>query len=496
MDFRPAPPKPNGPSGFASYLPIVDRGLPVASADGRAFVHVPAANPGGYLTFPVRSRAFQDWFYNQAFAEYQTIPTSQAWNAVCRHIEAQAFREQRFRHLHIGRRIARGAGDIPKILIDLANPDGQFVEISPEGWRVATAVGVLFQTSCSTCPLPAPEPAAAGNHSQPEAPLETLRSALNLGPPNSPGWLRCLAWLLAAMRPHGPFPILVLRGPNSSGKSYAARALRGLVDPCHTGLNPNPSSVRDLLALARENWILAFDHVSALSTQLTDALCRLTSGVGIACREEGRREIIQQWVKRPILLTVTEDWMPPADLASRALIVDLPDLAPGDRLREEDILAIIQESTPKILGALYTALSAALRGAANRPAQPFTSRHADALCWALGAVSVLGCTEEEMHHAIDAPPPPHPIVNAVRTLLDHRPQWTGPATDLLRLLPFCQTPKGISQQLRKRALDLADAAIDIQFRRLPGGARIIALDASQNSAASPQPQHDKDPTPT
>jgi hypothetical protein len=38
------------------------------------------------------------------------------------------------------------------------------------------------------------------------SPLDILRSTLNLAA-GSPDWLRCLAWLLAALRPNAPYPI-------------------------------------------------------------------------------------------------------------------------------------------------------------------------------------------------------------------------------------------------------------------------------------------------
>jgi AAA+ superfamily predicted ATPase len=45
--------------------------------------------------------------------------------------------------------------------------------------------------------------------------------------------IRCFSiepWLLAAFRPYGPFPILILQGPPGTGKTMAARFLRTLVD--------------------------------------------------------------------------------------------------------------------------------------------------------------------------------------------------------------------------------------------------------------------------
>ncbi|SPE36894.1 exported hypothetical protein [Candidatus Sulfopaludibacter sp. SbA6] len=87
-----------------------------------------------------------------------------------------------------------------------------------------------------------------------------------------------------------------------------------------------------------------------------------------------------------------------------------------------------------------------------------TGRCASALAWAMAARPALGCTDEEIQLAFHPPLPPHPMVEAVRNLLDQRKHRTGSATELLDLLqPFasCQTPKGVSQQLKNCTRALA-----------------------------------------
>jgi hypothetical protein len=301
-------------------------------------------------------------------------------------------------------------------------------------------------------------------------------------------WLRSLAWLLAAFRPNGPFPILILQGPTGSGKTFAARILRSLVDPSAAPLTPIPSSVRDLLTVARHNWVLAFDHISALSPQLTDALCRISSGLGITVREAPGPglEPFQENLRRPVLLTVTDRFVCPPDLAERALFVTLPPLPHTQRLRDDLLLDNFENAWPAIFGALSNALSTAL---ARLPETIPAGRCANALAWAKAASPALDCTEDEMERAFDTPPPPHPIVEAVRALLDHRRHWTGTATELHALLEplvTAQTAKGVAQQLKANALLLADQGIELKFRRLPGGNRMISLEEEPCDASFPQ----------
>jgi hypothetical protein len=493
------------PDPFAPLIAIARCGTPFTAADGQAFVRLSAPS-GGFFILPVRSRAYREWFFREFFAQYDTLPASRAFHAILNHLEAEANHHEQHQRLAVWRRVGcRSDGPLPgqadavvsgprrQILLNLANPECEFVEISSTGWRTTAGAGALLQTSRSTLSLPAPAaPSAPGA-------LETLRSCLNLA--SRADWLRCLAWLLAALRPEGPFPILILQGPPGSGKTFAARALRSIIDPSTSPLTPIPSSVRDLLSLARHNWILAFDHLSALSPRLSDALCRLSTGLGATLRETSGpgAEPLQQYFKRPVLLTVTERWSCPADLACRALTVTLPPLTPRT---EDSLITAFQQAWPDILAALCSAVGAALTRINH--IDPPSGRCPDALAWAMAASPALGCTEEEMRLAF-ALADPHPMAAAIRNLLDQRRHFAGSATQLLELLqPFvgCQTPKGLSQQLRSCMLTLADSGIELKFSRLHEGARIIEIsddpgDAScENVPPDASPNFDPPPQPT
>ena len=234
-------------------IAIARQGDPFTAADGQAFFRLPIPNSGGFHILPVRSPAFRDWFFHEFYARHDSLPTAREFHAVLNHLEAEANHTDHCR-LVVFRRVGyRGSGPIPsQILLDLANPQGQFVEISPSGWQTTAGANALFQTSRSTASLPAPAASAPSPGPwplTPGPPLDALRSCLNL--PSRAAWLRCLAWLLSALRPHGPFPFLILQGPPSSGKSFAARMLRSMIDPSTSPFTPIPSSVRDLLTLAR-----------------------------------------------------------------------------------------------------------------------------------------------------------------------------------------------------------------------------------------------------
>ena len=501
---------PRAASSVAPLIPIAQHGVPFTSGSGQAFVRLRVSTEG-FVILAVRSQAYRDWFFAQYYAAHDALPSSHAFRTILHHLEAQANNDSDNRRLSVFRRVgSRGQGFIPdQILLDLANSEGQFVEISPDGWRVTAGTNALLQTSLSARELPAPLHGPEDAPPDPAATLETLRACLNLS--SRADWLRCLAWLLAALRPTGPFPILILQGPPGSGKTSAARLLRFLIDPSTAPFTPFPHNTRHLLSLARHNWVLAFDHIGKLSPQLGDALCRLSTGVGVLVPEtplpDPTRDPLLKHLSRPMIFTVTDKWSPAPDFAGRALAVTLPEIPNTNRRADTDLLTTYSDAYPHLLGALCSAVATALqRVSAVRFSE--ATRQAGAQAWAMAAAPALGCTEAEMQQAFTGPTA-HPLVQSIEALLIPQGLWTGTAADLLpHLAPSTeyQTPKGLSQHLKTAAPRLASAGIQLAFSRSRRGDRIIELrrnpfdassgidpqDASKTTVADPQPTESKD----
>src|SRR5205814_87244 len=166
---------------------------------------------------------------------------------------------------NVALRVARVSGQVQTTYIDLANEQGEAVEITTQGWQLTRFTpGIRFKSTRGQLPLP--RPAASPS---PELPphLTPYRD-----------------WLLAAFRPAGPYPILILHGPSRSGKTTIARMLRSLIDPVTTPLSILPSRDHAIEKLAIRHRVLAFDHVTDMSHSATDALCRIASGTGIEDR--------------------------------------------------------------------------------------------------------------------------------------------------------------------------------------------------------------------
>jgi len=197
------------------------------------------------------------------------------------------------------------------------------------------------------------------------------------------------AWLMAALRPAGPYPILVLKGPSGAGKSTAARMLRALIDPAASLFCALPATEGDLRALAWDNRVLAFDHMTAFPARIAAGLRRLCSGD----------------LERPILLTVSGDAFPGhcADLWNHAMVAELPAIDPKHRLSQSRLWREFEEARPGLLAALCDGVSEAMRNA-DQISLESPSAFADAAAWAVAAAPALGFTEAAMRAAVS----PHP----------------------------------------------------------------------------------------
>jgi hypothetical protein len=159
----------------------------------------------------------------------------------------------------------------------LCNTEWQAVRITAEGWSVVESkdLPIKFRRTRGMLALPLPQYGST---------LGEIRSFINV---RADDWVLVAAWLVAAMRPGRPFPVLTLNGEQGSAKSTTARILRALVDPNKAALRSVRRDERELMIAATNGWLVALDNLSNIRSWLSDALCRLSTGGGFATRAAG-----------------------------------------------------------------------------------------------------------------------------------------------------------------------------------------------------------------
>src|SRR5947199_265451 len=112
--------------------------------------------------------------------------------------------------------------------------------------------------------------------------IEALNAYLNLA--SQDDFILVVAWLLAALRSGGPYPLLAISGEQGSAKTVLSKLLKALIDPNAAPVRSLSREERELMIAANNGYMLAFDNLSGLPIWLSDALCRLASGGSFAVR--------------------------------------------------------------------------------------------------------------------------------------------------------------------------------------------------------------------
>ncbi len=135
---------------------------------------------------------------------------------------------------------------------------------------------------------------------------------------------------------------------------------------------------------------MAFDNLSGIKDNLSDALCVLSTGGGFGARElytDDDEKLFD--AKRPILLNGIEDLATRPDLLDRAITLTLPVIADEQRRDENELWKQFEEVRPRVLGALLDVVSVALKNLPNARMES-KPRMADFALWITAAEPALG----------------------------------------------------------------------------------------------------------
>jgi hypothetical protein len=234
---------------------------------GTAFADIPVKDHRE--TWPIRSKRLRTWLRRRHYESTGEAASPAAIRSALELLEARAQFDGPERAVHI-----RTAAQAGRIYLDLADEHWRAVEIGTDGWRVVGLPPVRFRRPAGMLPLPPPEPGGS---------IEALNSFLNL--PSRDVFVLIVAWLLAALRSSGPYPLLAISGEQGSAKTVLSKLLKALIDPNAAPVRALSREQRELMIAANNGYLLAFDNLSGLPHWLSDALCRLATGGSFAVRQ-------------------------------------------------------------------------------------------------------------------------------------------------------------------------------------------------------------------
>jgi hypothetical protein len=392
------------------------------TATGTAFADI--AVGGHRETWPIRSKRFRGWLRRCHYQATGEAASAAEIRSVLDLLEARAQFDGPERIVHI--RTAERDG---RIYLDLADEHWRAIDIGPEGWKMMGCPPVRFRRPAGMLPLPVPEQGGS---------IETLQSFLNLASRND--FVLVVAWLLAALRSGGPYPLLAISGEQGSAKTVLSKLLKALIDPNAAPVRALSREQRELMIAADNTYLLAFDNLSGLPHWLSDALCRLATGGSFAVRQlyTDHEEVLFA-ASRPTLLNGIEDVISRPDLGDRSIFLTLPPIEETDRRPEAELWREFEIARPFILGALLEAVVKGL-GVISRVELDTLPRMADFALWAAACETALWpagtfarAYAANRRAAIESVIELDPIATCVRTMMANQTLWTGTASDLLRL---------------------------------------------------------------
>ena len=436
------------------------------SLDGKPFADVLVH---GYRnTWPLISDDFDSWLTHRYFTLKRQAPAAGPMKQAIRTLSAHARFESGLQH-DVCLRVAELDG---KIYVDIADPRWNVIEIDASGWRVIDNSPVRFRRTQAMRALPLPER---------DGSIEQLRSMVNL---SDDDFVLYVVWLLDALCPGRPHPLLYLAGDEGSAKSTAAKIARSLIDPNSHSLRNLPSSVAELFVGVNNSHILAFDNASVIPSKISDALCQITTGSGFGTRKfftNSEEALIGGF--RSVVVSGLENAITRSDLADRAVILNMSRIAP-DRLRSErEILSRFESQRPQIFGALLDCMARGLRQLpqiqlARAP------RMIDFASWGVATaafpqdvfLAALKQTEADATEAvieIDA------VAASISAFMVGRSSWVGTAVQLLRALTdtdrseaapsrskaWPREASAFSKRLRAAKVVLRKIGVDVQIGR-------------------------------
>lgn len=284
----------------------------------------------------INSSGFGEWLARLAHAELNVPLSAETLNTVKNTLNGKA-KFDGAEYL-VFRRV--GKNDMG-YWIDLGDGHWQAVCVTPAGWSISSSPMVRFVRGATARPLPMPLKDGT------ETPLWEL---LNI-PAEDQSMV--LAWILECYRCDTPYPLLEITGEQGSAKSSNQTLLRSLIDPNEVMLRGRPKTVDDIYVSAKNNHLLSFENLSSITSEMSDALCTVSTGGGTAGRTlyTNTEETILK-AHNPIILNGIGAVVLRQDLLDRTIGTCLPVIE--KRRTEQELQQAVLDQLPKIFGGILT----------------------------------------------------------------------------------------------------------------------------------------------
>lgn len=310
---------------------------------GNPFVWVPTIGGTSYFEcLPLHSKAFRARLVQLA-ESYSTRPTPAAViNNAIKAGELLAFKVK-------PRKLANRHRSVDgQIAIDLGDLEWRMIDITGDGWKLCKQTEAMFFRPQHMKPLP--EPIGGGD------PFEFFDF---MSVEHDDDKLLVLCWLVSALCPDVPSPILNLTGIQGSAKTTKSKRLRDLTDPSVTPVLGD-LEMSNLFLTFQHHAVPSFENVSKFDRRTADMFCRAVTGNGVERRKlfTNSDQVLYSF-RRPIIINGIDTPSTRPDFLDRCIVINCERIKAFRPLKGLD--EAFQKARPRLFGSLLDLLVATLR---------------------------------------------------------------------------------------------------------------------------------------
>lgn len=454
-----------------------------------AFAVIPVS--GHNEVIKCSSNRFKSYLSKLAYDHESEVLSKDALNCCLSLIEAKAIFEGECFPLKI--RVASHGDDI---WYDLTDKNWNVVRISKNGWEVTSCAKPIFQRYRHQQAQVVPD--KSGD-------LHDIKEFVNIS--DKKQMCLFLVSIVASFIEDMDHPIFVFYGEKGASKSSLMTLLRTLIDPSIAGLLTIPGRSEDLIQIMSHNWCPFFDNVSYLSLEVSDIMCKTSTGGAFSKRAlyTNDEDHIQTFRRvqgiNGISLVASK-----SDLLDRSLLFELKRIKSKDRLPKKKLLEAFNEKLPFLLGGVFNALSKAMDLYDSIQTDELY-RMADFTKWGIAIANALGYTQKEFVDAYEANISlqneqsihENPVALALIEFINKEKQWQGTASELKKELEdvafqeqietrskyWPKAPNVLVRRLNEVLSNLEAGGVHMRFERPDAKRKLIILEKQSSQPSEP-----------
>ena len=463
--------------------------------DDRQVPYIQLQNSDVLTTLRLRSREIKSWLAGLLWKTFEKAPNQEALGSALNVLEAQCQEGSRYK---LYNRIA--PGEDGSIWLDMADQKWRAIHITKEGWQIVDDSPILFRRYSHQKAIL--EPVRGGD-------IWELLEFANIK--NEGDKLLYIVTSVTCLIPGIPHVIVILFGPQGSGKTCTLKVLRALVDPSQLDLLNLPRRERELVQNLDHHWCSFYDNVGRIPEWCSNVFCRAVTGAGVSKRAlyTDDDDVIYSY-HRCIGLTDINIAAERGDMLQRGLLLGLESIPKPQRKTEKELNLAFEKAYSRIFGAMLDVLVKAIQ---IYPMIKLGGLHrmADYVVWGCAITEALGKDKQAFLDAYEENVinqnlemvRASPISDALMRLMEENPLgWEGTPSQLFTLLEekakelkistrqkaWPKKPHVLTRRLNELAPSLPSIGYQIETTRT-GKTRKISI-SSVKSVTSVTPKHE------